>query len=144
MPNARYDRDFYAWTLEQAALLRAGQLSRADAENIAEELERLGRAEKRELVSRLTELLTLLLRARHQPGKRGPDWKNALASVRGQLLEQLEENPSLREKMPEAIASAFRFARRTLTDHATPDDGKIPIACPWPFERMIDGEFWPD
>ena len=59
MPNAKYDRDFYAWANEQAALLRAGEVSRADVENIAEELERLGRTEKREFVSRLTALLTL-------------------------------------------------------------------------------------
>jgi len=52
-----YDRDFYAWANEQAALLRAGRLTEADIENIAEEIESMGRREKRELVSRLTVLL---------------------------------------------------------------------------------------
>ena len=44
-----YEQDFYAWAHEQAALLRAGALSAADIENIAEEIESMGRGEKREL-----------------------------------------------------------------------------------------------
>lgn len=58
MPRSQlYDSDFYAWTNEQAALLRAGKLSAVDIENIAEEIESMGRTEKRELVSRLRTLL---------------------------------------------------------------------------------------
>src|SRR5271168_389099 len=98
MPNAKYDRDFYAWANEQAALLRAGDLSQADVENIAEELERLGRTEKREFVSRLTALLSLLLKARVQPQKRSPSWRDAIASARAQVLEHLQDNPSLQDK----------------------------------------------
>ena len=61
MSNSLYDRDFYAWANEQAALLRAGKLTEADIENIAEEIESMGRSEKRELVSRLAILLQHLL-----------------------------------------------------------------------------------
>ena len=144
MANAKYDRDFYAWANEQAALLRAGDVSRADVENIAEELERLGRTEKREFIGRLTALLSLLLKARFQPRKRSPSWKTEIASARGQLLEHLHDNPSLKDKLPEAIASAFRNARRSAMDEAGPEDGAFPAACPWTFERMIDEKFWPD
>ena len=66
-----YDTDFYAWTNEQAALLRAGRWSEADVENIAEEIESMGRSERRELVSRLTVLLMHLLKWRFQPTLRG-------------------------------------------------------------------------
>lgn len=63
MSNAdTYSRDFCAWATEQAALLRAGRLADADIENIAEEIESMGRSEKRELVNRLTVLLTHLLK----------------------------------------------------------------------------------
>jgi hypothetical protein len=143
MANVKYDRDFYAWVNEQAALLRAGDVSRADVENIAEELERLGRTEKREFVGRLTALLSLLLKARFQPRRRTPSWKAEIASARSQLLEHLEDNPSLKDKLPEAIAAAFRNARRSAIDEAGPD-GVFPAACPWTFERMIDEKFWPD
>ena len=144
MANVKYDRDFYAWANEQAALLRAGEVSQADVENIAEELERLGRTEKREFVGRLTALLSLLLKARFQPSKRTPSWKTEIASARGQLLEHLQDNPSLKDKLPEAIAAAFRNARRSAVDEAGPEDGAFPAACPWTFERMVDEKFWPD
>jgi Domain of unknown function DUF29 len=62
-----YDHDFYAWANEQAGLLRAGRLSEADIEHIAEEIESMGRTEKRELISRLTVLLLHLLKWRYQP-----------------------------------------------------------------------------
>ena len=55
--NASYDQDFYAWSHEQAALLRAGRADEADLEHIAEEIESMGKTEKRELIARLTILL---------------------------------------------------------------------------------------
>ena len=48
-----YERDFYAWANEQTALLRAGKLAEADLEHIAEEIESMGKTEKRELANRL-------------------------------------------------------------------------------------------
>jgi hypothetical protein len=70
-----YDQDFFAWANEQAALLRAGKLSEADIEHIAEEVESLGKTEKRELVSRLIVLMVHLLKWRFQPSLRGRSWK---------------------------------------------------------------------
>ena len=70
-----YDRDFYAWANEQAGLLREGRLSSADVANIAEEIETLGRNEKRELRSRLSVLFLLLLKWRHQPARRSRSWE---------------------------------------------------------------------
>jgi hypothetical protein len=48
-----YDQDFYGWTQEQAALLKCGQLNALDITNLVEEVEAMGRSEKRELQSRL-------------------------------------------------------------------------------------------
>ena len=49
-----YDRDFYAWANEQAALLREGKLGDADIEHNAKEIESMSKTEKRELASQLT------------------------------------------------------------------------------------------
>ena len=68
---SRRDEDFYAWSLEQAALLRERRLAEADLDLIAEEIESMGKTEKRELVSRLTVLLLHLLKWRFQPRGRG-------------------------------------------------------------------------
>jgi hypothetical protein len=55
-----YDKDFYGWTQEQAGLLKAGRLSEIDILNLIEEVETMGRSEKRELTNRLTLLLVHL------------------------------------------------------------------------------------
>ena len=54
------------------------------------------------------------------------------------MLEHLDDNPSLKDKLPETIASAFRNARRSAVDETGPDDGAFPVACPWAFEQTID------
>ena len=75
MSNTLYERDFHAWANQQAALLRAGQLSDADIENIAEEIESIGRTQRSELVNRLIVLLVHLMKWRWQPGLRGASWR---------------------------------------------------------------------
>ncbi|WP_230839566.1 DUF29 domain-containing protein [Gloeobacter morelensis] len=59
--RAGYDEDFHAWAFEQATLLREGRLDKLDLENLAEELESLGRFERRALESRLEVLIVHLL-----------------------------------------------------------------------------------
>ena len=60
-----HETDFYAWSQEQAALLRAGRIDETDPATIAEEIESMGKTEKRELVSRLSVLLLRLLKWRN-------------------------------------------------------------------------------
>jgi len=88
MSNSTYDADFYAWANEQAALLRAGRLSDADIANIAEEIESMGRSEKRALLSRLTVLLLHPLKWRFQPDRRSRSWEVSIANTRDDLTDQ--------------------------------------------------------
>ena len=64
---AAYDNDFFAWTKEQADLLRAGEFARLDIENVAEELEDMGRSIRRELRNRLSILTMHLLKWQYRP-----------------------------------------------------------------------------
>ena len=131
-----YDQDFYAWASEQAGLLREGRLSGADIAHIAEEIETLGRTEKRELRSRLGVLFLHLLRWRYQPGRRGRPWELSIANARDELAELLADSPSLRAALPEAVASAYRRARL----HAEQQTGLpagTPVECPWTFDQAM-------
>jgi hypothetical protein len=138
-----YDRDFYAWANEQAALLRAGNLSAADIAHIAEEIESMGKTEKRELVSRLTVLLVHLLKWQYQPNLSGNSWRLSIANSRDQLADHLADNPSLKARLPEALASAYRYARRDAARETGMDVAVFPAECPWSFEQIMDADFWP-
>ena len=69
--TATYEKDVIAWANEQAALLRAGRFSALDIEHIAEEIEDVGKSERREFVSRMAVLLAHLLKWQYQPERRG-------------------------------------------------------------------------
>lgn len=139
-----YDTDFYAWANEQAALLRAGDLAAADIAHIAEEIESMGRAEKRELVNRLTVLLLHLLKWRFQPGLRSASWEATIRVQRDDLADHLADNPSLRAAVDEAMAGAWRKAVIRATGETGLARETFPAACPWGFDRVMAPEFWPD
>jgi hypothetical protein len=144
MRNTLYERDFYAWANEQAGLLRAGRLAEADLENIAEEIESMGRSEKRELNSRLEVLLTHLLKWRYQTHLRGKSWRNTIERQREAIVEHLADNPSLKDRLPSEVASAYRKAIRDAEDETGLDRSVFPPVCPWTYEQAINETFWPD
>ena len=139
-----YEQDFYAWAREQAGLLRTGRLSEADLENIAEEIESMGRSEKRELVSRLTVLLLHLLKWQFQPGLRRASWEASIKVQRIRLDGHLTDNPSLRPQIPDAMRMAFEVALIEAAAETGLAQSIFPQACPWSFELAIENGFWPN
>ena len=138
-----YDEDFYAWSNEQAALLRAGRLAQADIAHIAEEIESMGRTEKRELVRRLTVLLLHLIKWRFQPRRRTAGWEASVRVQRNRLADHLDDNPSLRPLLPAALAAAYRDAAlEAVADTGLPG-ATFPATCPWRVEDVMDAGFWP-
>lgn len=105
-----YDRDFYAWANEQAGLLRAGRLSEVAIERIAEEIESIGKSEKRELVSCLSVLLVHLLKWQHQSVFRSTSWRLTIKEQRAKLEGHLGDNPSLKSMVPAMITTAYAMS----------------------------------
>jgi hypothetical protein len=144
MADGDYECDFYAWANEQAALLRAGRLDKADIEHIAEEIASMGRTEKRELVNRLVILLAHLLKWRFQPTLRGNSWRLTIEDQRDQLEDHLGDNPSLKATLPEAMKAAYRRAVLVAARETGVDREAFPGVCPWSFEQTTDKDFWPN
>ena len=138
-----YDQDFYAWANEQAALLRSGKLSAADIEHIAEEIESMGKTEKRELISRMTVLLLHLLKWQFQPGLRCSSWIATIKIQRRDLARHLADNPSLKSKLPEAIADAYGDAVIGAGGETGFPEQTFPNDCPWSLDQIMDADFWP-
>jgi len=100
-----YEKDFYAWTVEQSRMLRSGEISSIDAENIAEELESMGRSDRRELKNRLVILVMHLLKWRHQSAARSRSWS---ATIDEQRLRRHSR------RIPKPSANDGRNAIRSL------------------------------
>jgi hypothetical protein len=142
MLKSLYDSDFYAWTQQQAQLLRNKALSDLDIIHLAEELEDMGRSEKRELASRLEVLLMHLLKWQFQPGFRSRSWQLTIKEQRLRLEKHLAENPSLKALLPEYLPRAYQLAvigaeKETGLD-IFPDD------CPYLVEEILDQAFLPE
>jgi len=144
MSNSLYERDFYAWANEQAALLRAGKFDSADIENIAEEIESMGRSEKRELVNRLAVLLLHLLKWRFQPGLRGNSWRSSIEEQRIRLEDHLKDNPSLKAQIGSAMVTAYRLARVEAERETGLARTTFPQECPFTFDQAMTEDFLPD
>lgn len=139
-----YETDFYAWVNEQAALLRAGRLTEADVENIAEEMESMGRSERRELANRLALLMIHLLKWRHQVERRGNSWRLTIEEQRVQVGRHLRDNPSLKSQLHEAVQDAYEIARLRATRETGLPRQTFPPSCPFSFDDAMNPDFWPE
>ena len=138
-----YSTDFYAWTQQQAALLRAGRFDQADIANIAEEIDSMGRGEKRELVNRLNVLLLHLLKWRFQPGFRSPSWSSSIREQRIRLRGHLRDNPSLEAKLDESYAQAYELAVIGAARETGLPESVFPAEPPFGCAAAMDAGFWP-
>jgi hypothetical protein len=138
-----HDTDFYSWTQEQAALLRQGRLNELDIAHLIEEVEDMGRSEKRELESRLAVLLMHLLKWQYQPERRGNSWEGTIRVQRKSLKKVLKQNPGLKPSLSESLWDSYDDARLLAMKKTGLPLKTFPTECPWILERVLDDEFWP-
>ncbi len=143
-PLAGYDEDFARWSAEQGALLRAGQFAEVDLENVAEEIESLGRSDKRQIESRLKVLLVHLLKARFQPGKDKPGWKSTVREQRRGIAKLIKESPSLKSYPSAVLNDEYGYAREDAAEETGLDPKAFPETCPFTIGQTLDIAFYPE
>jgi hypothetical protein len=143
MSSLAYDQDFYGWTQEQARLLREHRINELDLENLLEEIESMGKSEKRELESRLEVLLMRLLKWQYQPSFQGKTWELTIREQRAKSIRHLKENPSLKTQLAEIFGYAYEDARMWAARETGLSLEIFPTSCLWTFEQVIEPEFFP-
>ena len=138
-----YDQDFAAWSEEQSQLLKTRRAVDLDWENLAEEIETLGRSERAEIRSRLVVLLLHLLKWQFQPTKRKPGWQASILEARDQLGEQLTSSPSLRSYPSKVLPKQYEIARLKAADETGLALKAFPESCPYTIQQLLDGTFYP-
>jgi hypothetical protein len=139
-----YDQDYYLWSADQAQLLRSGMWDRIDAEHVAEELEDMGKREKRALRSRTVVLLSHLLKYAHQPTRRGPSWSGTIREQRKQLDDLLSDSPSLKPLLIAALDDYYLSAKMLAAGETGLVESAFPVTCPFSLDQLLDETFWPD
>lgn len=142
--TAAYEKDFFAWTQEQAQLLRSRQFSQVDIENVAEELESTGRSDKREIDSRIEVLLVHLLKWQIQVGFRSPSWFGTIREQRSRIEDLLGESPSLRPLVAQIRPTLYARARRVAANETGLPARMFPARCPFTPEQILAEDFLPE
>ena len=130
-----YETDTYAWALDQAQRLRAGQP--IDVENIAEEIEDLGRRQRSFLRHNLEVLIMHLLKWDFQSDKRTRSWTYTIKEHQNRVNRHLKENPSLKPSLPELLLEAYENARLKAAVETGLDLEVFPSECPYTWEHLL-------
>ena len=147
MTDTSYDTDFYQWTQAQAAALRAKQWPALDVDHLAEEIESLGASDRRAIRSYLRVLTQHLLKWAYQPQERalqGAGWRGSIRHARQEIELILDDSPSLRRFLPEALLWSYRHGRVEAADETALPLAAFPETCPWSPEQLLDEDFWPE
>jgi hypothetical protein len=139
-----YDRDVILWSEEQARLLRARRFSELDLEHLADEIEDVGKSEKRELASRMAVLLAHLLNWRSQPESRSKSSGATIAIQRKRIALVLKETPSLRAVMRNRDWQDGVWLDAVAQAQKETGIEALPEACPWTMDQAVDADFWPE
>lgn len=141
--GALYEHDYYTWTATQVRALRKRNVSALDWENLAEEVEDLGKAERHRLDSHLEPLLMHLLKWKYQPQRRSRSWSNSIEEHRYRIHRVLRDNPGLKSKLPEILVDAYNGARFAARRDTRLELSAFPGSCPWSLDDVLRDEFWP-
>ena len=138
-----YEQDFYVWIQHNIALLKQGKFNEIDIDILIDELESMAKRDRRELTSRLMILIAHLLKWQFQPVKKSGSWQCAIDEQRIQIIEQLEESPSLKNILPESIGKAYSKAVTLAAKETGLPIEIFPKKCPYLIEQLLDDDFYP-
>jgi Domain of unknown function DUF29 len=151
LERSLYQTDYYAWTKQQAAALRALAAarveSRLDLENLAEEVESLGRSDLNTVRSQLQRIVEHLLKLEHSPAKEPRrDWRHSLDQARDQVEDHM--TASMRSDVEADLARLFERGKRDaafgLRKHDDHEAARaLPASCPYSFGQIIDQAWYP-
>jgi hypothetical protein len=141
-----YEQDFYLWIQTTSQLLREGKLDQLDIENLIEEIDSMGRSEKKELRNRLIVLIEHLLKLQYwieekDFGARG--WRGTVVEQRREIGYILADSPSLKSVFNDIFLDCYIDARNdTIRKYQLPSES-FPEDPPFSLIQILDADFIP-
>lgn len=137
--ETEYDIDFVKWTKTQVKLLRKGDLQHLDIENLIEEIEALGKRDRRALKSQTVILLIHLLKQKYQNEKQktSNSWQNSITNASIEIQYLLEDSPSLKNDLMKFFPQAYEDARQKAAIETGLKITLFPEQCPWDIKEIL-------
>jgi Domain of unknown function DUF29 len=138
-----YEQDYYLWLETTAKLLREKQLSALDIANLLEEIEDMGRSEKRAVYNNLKILLLHLLKYKYQSEKRSNSWRATIVEHRQRLKKAFKESPSLQPYFTEILNECYQDARELAAAETELAIEGFPVDSPFTAEETLNSDYLP-
>lgn len=142
-PPVDYEDDYYLWCFEQAELLRQKRFAEVDLPNIIEELESMGRSDRRALESSYRLLVAHLLKWQFQQDKRSKSWAVTIVRERSNIEEQEERSPSLRMDAEAIVLKSYAKARKEAAIETGLALTDFPPECPYTIAQLRSEDWMP-
>ncbi|MDJ0509278.1 MAG: DUF29 domain-containing protein [Crocosphaera sp.] len=144
MSKIEYEKDYYSWLLETAYLLEEGRFSEVDVPNLIDEIESMGKSQKRAIESYLKVLLLHLLKWKYQPSYRCGSWKASIRNSRWGINKRIKESPSLKNYPTEVIEECYKIARENAADETGLPVAIFPNSLEFKIKEVLDDAFLPN
>ena len=141
--SEQYLADFSLWINQTAALLRERRWHEVDLPHLIEEVEDLGKSERRGIASQLTRLLLHLLKWQYQPQRRSDSWLDSITDARTQIELAIEDSPSLKGYPSEQLEESYQRARRQAAKQTDIEFSLFPDTCPYASEDVLAEDWLP-
>ena len=138
-----YETDVYGWSSHQAELLRNGRFDEADIDNVAEEIESLGRSQAASLEASYRLIAMHLLKALFQPGRLTRSWLVTILRERLNAQSCLRDNPSLKSRRPALFAEAYAQARKLAATETGLPLKTFPVDPPFTLQELSSEDYAP-
>ncbi len=139
-----YLTDFNLWIAQTTQLLRERRWHEIDVTHLIEEIEDLGKSERRGISSQLTRLLLHLLKWQYQPQRRSDSWLDSITDARTQIELAIEDSPSLRSYAIEQLEESYQRARRQAAQQTRMEIFVFPDVCPYSPELVLAEDWLPE
>jgi hypothetical protein len=139
-----YEKDFYAWALHNAELIRQGKFGEVDIKHVAGEIESMGKSERRKLINRLAVLIAHLLKWQFQLIRRSKSWMITIKNQRFEINDLLKESPSLRHEFQQRLSHAYEKAILIASEQTAIEEQGFPKHCPFSFAQCLNFDFLPN
>lgn len=142
--SGSYTTDFNLWIEQTAQLLRSHHWHEIDIEHLIEEVEGLGKSERRGIASQVTRLLLHLLKWQYQPQRRSDSWLDSITDSRTQIELTILDSPSLKSYPTEQVKESYQRARRQAAKQMSILVSVFPEECPYSLELVLDEDWLPE
>ena len=139
-----YEADYLKWIETTIEMLRVRDYSNIDWENLIEEIESIGRSERKSLKSNLIVVLTHLLKWQFQPEFRSGSWKGSIVEHRRRIRDALKDSPSLKPYLQEVFAECYLDAVELASAETELPVETFPQECPYTPAEVLDSSFLPE